>query len=143
MVYDIQDSLLKTIKEDGIEKCLHEVHKTESMIEQCKRCQEYKGIKGILVTIRSSILSAGDGLKAMAKASTKVGAGPSYGQGEIASIVLPATNPSSALPGVKVAKNVVQRLILPNVAGVVVAVPKAGVPKRSERLLEGQGKTQI
>ena len=37
MVYDIQESLLKTIKkEDGIAKCLHEAHKTESMIEQCK-----------------------------------------------------------------------------------------------------------
>ena len=36
MVCDIQEYLLKTLKkEDDIEKCLHEAHKTESMIEQC------------------------------------------------------------------------------------------------------------
>ena len=46
IVCDIQKNLLKTIKkEDGIKKCLHETHKTESVIEQHKmtRIQRYSG----------------------------------------------------------------------------------------------------
>ena len=68
----------------------------------------------------------------MAIASTEVEPGLSLGHGEILSIALPATNPSSALPGVKVARHVVRRTILPNVEGVVVTIPKAGVPKTRE-----------
>ena len=74
--------------------------------------------------IRSSVLSTGEGLKSVAIASTIVGAGLSYGHREIAIILLPTTNPSSALPGVKVAKSVVRRTILPIVAGVVLPFPK-------------------
>ena len=66
--------------------------------------------------IGSSILYTKEGLKAMAIASTELGAGLSHGQEENVSIVQPATNPSSALPRVKVAKCVVRKTILPNVA---------------------------
>ena len=58
---------------------------------------------------QSSVLSAGEDLKAMAIASIKVGAGVSLGHGEIASIGLPATHPSSALPRVTVAKGVIRK----------------------------------
>ena len=76
----------------------------------------------------------------MAIASTEFGAGFSHGHWDIASIVLPVTIPGSVLPGVKVAKSVVRKTILPDVAGVVVTIPKAGVPRqgRSEGLPEGQ-----
>ena len=76
---------------------------------------------------RSSILSPGKGLKAVTIASTEVETGVSHCHGEFESIMLPARNPSSALPGVKVAKCVVRRTILPDEAGVVVAIPKAEV----------------
>ena len=82
--------------------------------------------------ISSSVLSTRKVLKAMAIASTEVGAGLSHSHGEIASIVLPATNLSSALSEVKVAKHVGRRIISSDVAGVVVAIPKAGVPKTRE-----------
>ena len=80
MVCDIQDNLGKTInKEDDIEKCIHEAHETESMIEH-QKCWEYKGT---LVTIRSTVLSSREGLKAMAVASSKMRAGLSHSHGEI------------------------------------------------------------
>ena len=78
---------------------------------------------------RSSILSAGEGLKAVAVSNTEVGASVSPGHGEIASIVLPATKPSSTLLGVKVVKSVVRGTILPDVAGMIIPILKAGVPK--------------
>ena len=65
-------------------------------------------------------------------ASTEVEVSISNGHREIASIVLPATNPNSALSAVKVAKHVVRRTILPNFAGLVIAISKAGVPKSRE-----------
>ena len=80
---------------------------------------------------RCSFLFAMEGLKAMTVASTKVGAGLSHSHREIASIVLPATNPSSALSGIKIAKSVV-RIIFPNVPGLVVPIPKSWVPKARE-----------
>ena len=68
----------------------------------------------------------------MGIASTEVGAGHSHSHWEIASIVLPATNLSSALPRVNVVNSVVRRTILPDVAGLVVSISKAGVPKTRE-----------
>ena len=65
-------------------------------------------------------------------ASTDMEAGLSHGHREIASIVLPATNPNSALPEFKVAESMVRRTNLPIVAGQVIAIPKAGVPKIRE-----------
>ena len=82
MVGNIHDNLLQILgKGDCIKKCLYEAHKTESMIEQCKM-------------LGTHILSAREGLKAMAITSTDVGAGLNHVHGEIASIVLLAANPS-------------------------------------------------